>query len=47
LTEVQVNGLLGRRDVIARYYEARIAELGEDAVLYDLPARLAAPGQQP
>jgi hypothetical protein len=47
LTEVQIKGMLGRRDAIAKFYEARIAELGEDAVLYDLPSRLVAHVQQP
>jgi hypothetical protein len=33
----QIEGLLGRRDKIVAHYEARIAELGEEAVLCDLP----------
>lgn len=41
LTAAQVEGVLGRRDAIVRYYDARIADVGEDAVLYDLPPRPA------
>jgi len=37
LTPAQINGLLGRRDLIVQYYDAKAKELGEDAVLYDLP----------
>ena len=40
LTSGQINGLLGRRDLIVRYFEARIAEIGEAEVLYDLPPRV-------
>jgi hypothetical protein len=36
LTRGQVDGLLARRDRIVVYYGARIADLGEAAVLYDL-----------
>jgi hypothetical protein len=36
LTQGQIDGLLARRDRIVAYYDARIAELGEAAVLYDL-----------
>jgi len=36
LTRGQVDGLLARRDRIVVYYDARIADLGEAAVLYDL-----------
>jgi hypothetical protein len=39
LTESQIDAMLARRDRIVRFYEARIAALGEDAVLYDLPRR--------
>jgi hypothetical protein len=42
LTEPQVKGLLARRDLIVKYYDTRIAELGEGTVLYDLPARVMA-----
>lgn len=40
LSRTQVEGLLARRDSIVRYYDAKIAQLGEAAVLYDLPARV-------
>jgi hypothetical protein len=36
LTPGQIDGVMARRDLIVRYYEGKIAELGEDAVLYDL-----------
>jgi hypothetical protein len=39
LTDGQIDGLLKRRDRIARFYEDKIAARGEDAVLYDLPIR--------
>ena len=32
----QIEGLLGRRDRIVAYYDAKVAALGEDKVLYDL-----------
>ena len=38
----QSAGLLARRDRIVAYLEARIAELGEGEVLYDLPPRVTA-----
>jgi hypothetical protein len=37
LSQGQVKGLLARRDFIVAFYDKRIRELGEDAVLYDLP----------
>jgi hypothetical protein len=40
LTPAQINGLMGRRDLIVQYYDAKIAELGADAVLYDLPPQV-------
>ncbi len=40
LGDAQVRGLLARRDLIVAYYDDRIRELGEDAVLYDLPGRV-------
>jgi hypothetical protein len=40
LTEGQVSGLLARRDLIVKYYEDRIRELGEKEVLYDMPSRV-------
>jgi hypothetical protein len=39
LSRGQVEGLLARRDRIVAYYEARVAERGAAAVLYDLPPR--------
>lgn len=36
----QVDGLLGRRDRIVEHFEKKISELGEAAVLYDLPSRI-------
>jgi hypothetical protein len=36
----QIDGLLARRDWIVNYYDARIAQHGEAAVLYDLPSRV-------
>jgi len=38
----QVDGLLARRDLMVAYYDAKVAELGEAAVLYDLPPRTGA-----
>jgi len=40
LSQAQIKGLLARRDFIVAYYDKRIRELGEDAVLYDLPSRV-------
>jgi len=40
LTEGQVTALLARRDLIVKYYDAKIASLGEKEVLYDLPMRV-------
>lgn len=42
LSDRQVKGLLARRDFIVKHYEERIRELGEDAVLYELPSRVDA-----
>jgi hypothetical protein len=42
LSAGQVRALLARRDAIVQYYEGKVRELGEDAVLYDLPPRLTA-----
>ena len=36
----QIDGLLARRDWIVKHYDAKIAQLGEAAVLYDLPSRV-------
>jgi hypothetical protein len=41
LIEGQVDGLLARRDRIVKTYERRIAEKGDERVLYHLPSRLA------
>lgn len=38
----QSAGILARRDLIVRYFDGRIAEIGEAEVLYDLPPRLTA-----
>lgn len=35
----QIDGVLGRRDLIVRHFEDAIAHAGEAAVLYDLPPR--------
>ena len=43
LTEGQVAGLLARRDFIVKYFEAKIAEVGEKQVLYDLPPEIMGP----
>jgi len=41
----QVEALVARRDQIVAYYDAKVSQLGEAAVLYDLPPRTgAAPG---
>ena len=40
LSPGQVKGLLARRDFIVAHYDKRIRELGEDAVLYELPSRV-------
>ena len=36
----QIDGLLARRDWIVKHYDAQIAQLGDAAVLYDLPPRV-------
>ncbi len=40
LERPQIEGLLARRDRIVQHYDAKIAQLGETAVLYDLPTRV-------
>jgi hypothetical protein len=40
LTEAQVDGVLGRRDLIVAHYDRLLAERGDSRVLYDLPSRL-------
>jgi hypothetical protein len=45
LTGGQTRAVLARRDLIVRYFDQRIAEIGEGEVLYDLPPRIkATPG---
>jgi hypothetical protein len=41
LDEGQIDGLLARRDRIVQTYESKIAERGEDQVLFHLPSRIA------
>jgi hypothetical protein len=43
----QIDGLLARRDKIVRYYEAHIAAVGAETLLYDLPPRAAGPAGGP
>jgi hypothetical protein len=40
LSPGQIKGVMARRDAIVRYYDAKIAALGADAVLYDLPPQV-------
>jgi hypothetical protein len=40
LSDAQVKSLLARRDAIVAYYDAQIRQLGESAVLYELPSRV-------
>jgi hypothetical protein len=47
LSDGQIDGLLKRRDRIAKFYEAKIAALGEGTVLYDLPRRLVDTTEKP
>jgi hypothetical protein len=47
LSDSHIRGLLARRDLIVKYFEARIAELGEETVLYDLPTRVMAAAPAP
>ena len=37
LTDSQIAGMLARRDLIVRHFDAQIASRGEAAVLYDDP----------
>jgi hypothetical protein len=46
LNEGQIDGLLGRRDTIVRFYDDRLKKKGPARVYYDLPSRLA-PGPRP
>jgi hypothetical protein len=43
LSPAQIKGLLARRDVIVAHYEKKIADQGDEAVLYDLLPRVAEP----
>jgi hypothetical protein len=43
ITDGQIAALLARRDAIVKYFDDRIAELGEKVVLYDLPPRVTGP----
>ncbi len=47
LTRAQISGMMGRRDLIVQYYDAKIAQLGADAVLYDLPPEVTGPPTAP
>jgi hypothetical protein len=47
LSPGQINGLMARRDLIVKYYDDKIAALGEDAVLYDLPPQITVPTTAP
>ena len=40
VSKAQIKALLARRDLIVKYFDNAVAEKGEQAVLYDLPARL-------
>jgi len=35
----EIKGMLGRRDKIVKFFDAQIAQKGEEAILYDRPAR--------
>jgi len=39
LTSMEIDGILGRRDQIVKFFEKEIAAKGEATVLYDLPPR--------
>jgi hypothetical protein len=39
----QIQGLLVRRDLIVRFYDARVAARGAQSVFYRLPSRAARP----
>ena len=38
LTEPEIDGLMARRDLILKLFDERIAQRGEAAVLFTLPA---------
>jgi hypothetical protein len=37
ITDMQIDGLLARRDKIVQFFESEIAKKGEGAVLFDIP----------
>jgi hypothetical protein len=39
LNDAEIKGLLGRRDVIVKFFDAEVKQKGEAAILYDRPAR--------
>ena len=39
LTNAEIKGLLGRRDVIVKFFDDEVKQKGEAAILYDRPAR--------
>jgi hypothetical protein len=39
VTDAEIKGLLGRRDVIVKFFDAEVKQKGEAAILYDRPAR--------
>jgi hypothetical protein len=43
----QGEALVARRDQIVAYYDAQVSQLGEAAVLYDLPPRSGAESTAP
>jgi hypothetical protein len=47
LSPAQISGVMARRDLIVRYYDAKIAKLGADAVLYDLPPQVTGSATAP
>ena len=46
LNEKQLNGLLGRRDRIVRFYDDAITARGDSAVLYELPSRVVSTAER-
>jgi len=39
ITDAEIKGVLARRDKIVQFFDQQVAEKGEEAVLYDRPAR--------
>jgi len=39
LTKSEIKAVLGRRDLIVKFFDDAVKKKGEGAVLYDLPAR--------